>query len=231
MSILKEIKTFWLKWKWPITIIVIVLVLAGIWRFSFLQKYADIDLLRNILSSLREKWWIPFAIIPMYILASSLLFPNMALDAGVILTFGGLKGWSYAIMGSLISSSFYFLIGNRFGAKRLEQIQNSRLRKLKKILHKGGLATVLAVRLIPIAPFTVVNVAAGAFHIKYCDFIVGTFIALLPGTITLTLFGKHLPNLISDPNIKNISIIIAILIVGAIVTLLIKKFVFKSYKE
>jgi uncharacterized membrane protein YdjX (TVP38/TMEM64 family) len=44
------------------------------------------------------------------------------------------------------------------------------------------------VRMLPIAPFSIVNVVAGASHIRWSDFLLGTVIGLLPGIVTMTFF-------------------------------------------
>jgi uncharacterized membrane protein YdjX (TVP38/TMEM64 family) len=42
--------------------------------------------------------------------------------------------------------------------------------------------------MLPIAPFSIVNVVAGASHIRWSDFVLGTVIGLLPGIVTMTFF-------------------------------------------
>ena len=43
-----------------------------------------------------------------------------------------------------------------------------------------------AVRLVPVAPFTIVNLLAGAGHVRFRDFMIGTAVGMTPGII-LTL--------------------------------------------
>ncbi len=49
-----------------------------------------------------------------------------------------------------------------------------------------------AVRLVPVAPFTVVNVAAGAFNVRFFDFALGTLIGMAPGIFAIAVFGERL---------------------------------------
>ena len=42
--------------------------------------------------------------------------------------------------------------------------------------------------MLPIAPFSIVNVVAGASHIRWSDFLLGTIVGLLPGIATMTFF-------------------------------------------
>ena len=57
-------------------------------------------------------------------------------------------------------------------------------------VRKRGLLAVVTFRLLPVAPFTLVNLAAGASGIRFADFLVGTVIGLLPGLVLLLGHGR-----------------------------------------
>jgi uncharacterized membrane protein YdjX (TVP38/TMEM64 family) len=152
------------------------------------------------------------------------MFPNMALNAAVILALGGFLGWSSAMAGSLVSAAFYFFVGWRFGAERLKRLDSERLKKLQRILRKGGIAAVVSVRLVPTAPYPVVNAAAGAVHIRFRDFMIGTLLAHLPGTITLAFFGEQLENVVRRPSVQNLLILAVIALAGALVIRLLRSY-------
>jgi uncharacterized membrane protein YdjX (TVP38/TMEM64 family) len=58
---------------------------------------------------------------------------------------------------------------------------------------------VTAVRFVPLAPFAVESVVAGAIRIKVWHFLLGTFIGMLPGTLTATVFGDQIETALRDP--------------------------------
>ena len=62
-----------------------------------------------------------------------------------------------------------------------------------------GLIAVAFVRMLPVAPFSVVNVVAGASHIRWSDFMLGTLIGLLPGIATMTFFVDRAIAAVRDP--------------------------------
>ena len=49
-----------------------------------------------------------------------------------------------------------------------------RLNRIRRGIVRRGVLAVAAVRLVPIAPFTVVNLVAGASRIPLLDFVLGT---------------------------------------------------------
>jgi uncharacterized membrane protein YdjX (TVP38/TMEM64 family) len=58
---------------------------------------------------------------------------------------------------------------------------------------------VAAVRVIPLAPFTMVNVAAGVSHVRFRDFLAGSALAMSPGIVLLALFADRLEQAVIDP--------------------------------
>ena len=69
-----------------------------------------------------------------------------------------------------------------------------------------GILSVTAVRLVPIAPFTVVNLAAGALGISFRDYLIGTILGIAPGLIAMTLLGDRLlriSNLVEKPKTED----------------------------
>ncbi|MFC1765595.1 VTT domain-containing protein [Planctomycetota bacterium] len=115
--------------------------------------------------------------------------------------------------------------------KRLNKLNYAGIDKIKMFLKKGGIAAVVTVRVLPSAPYAVVNSVAGTFDISYRDFIVGTFIAHLPGTLTLALLGKQLKTVLSQPSRLNISILIGILCAGGLLIWLLHNRVKKQMED
>ena len=78
---------------------------------------------------------------------------------------------------------------------------------------KRGLLAVMLVRLVPIAPFPVVNLALGALRVRLPDFVVSTVIGMLPGTLATTVLSDQVAAAIEDPTRIN-GWLIAIAIAG-----------------
>jgi uncharacterized membrane protein YdjX (TVP38/TMEM64 family) len=85
-------------------------------------------------------------------------------------------------------------------------------------MRRRGLLAMTAVRLVPIAPFAVVNMVAGAIRIRLWHFMVGTAIGILPGTLVATLFGDQLFAGLRDPRAIDPMSIVALLALGALLT-------------
>ncbi len=220
-SILSNPKTR--KWASFGLAALVVAGLVGVWQFTPLGEQLNRDAVAQYVGRIREYRLTPVIIPLCYVLAHAVLFPNTILNAAVILTIGGLHGWLYAMLSSLLSSSFYFFVGRRYGAVGIHAFEGHRLDLVRHILRKGGFGAVTLVRFVPVAPYTVVNTMGGAIGLKYVDFIIGTFLAHLPGTLTLTFFGEQLSSVISGPTARNIAAAVVLLLAGGLAIYLIRR--------
>ena len=106
----------------------------------------------------------------------------------ISLVFGPWLGPLYTIVGATASAALTFGIGRKLGRETVRRLAGGRVNDLSRRLAKRGLLAIAFVRLLPIAPFSIVNVVAGASHIRWSDFLLGTIIGLLPGIATTTFF-------------------------------------------
>jgi uncharacterized membrane protein YdjX (TVP38/TMEM64 family) len=61
--------------------------------------------------------------------------------------------------------------------------------------------------MIPVAPYTVVNLVAGASHLRLGRFLLGTAIGLVPGLAALTWFSDSLYRAITDPGPETLGVL------------------------
>lgn len=201
---------------WKLALIAALMVgFAAAWRFSPLHQWADPDVLAGWFHSLRRDPWAPLYLLLVYLAANLVFFPNTVLNAATILGLGTTWGMPCALTGSLASAMLVYAIGRRFGTRRLRRLDGKATERLTRMLKNSGVPGIAMLRLVPIAPYTAVNVVAGAARVSPVSFAVGTFIGLLPGNVLMTLFGHQLRALLRDPSRTQIGIMAAVLVVAA----------------
>jgi uncharacterized membrane protein YdjX (TVP38/TMEM64 family) len=62
----------------------------------------------------------------------------------------------------------------------------------------------MVIRNVPIAPFTVVNLLAGASSLRFRDYLLGTALGMAPGIAAVTLMGDRLRGVLEDPTAGNV---------------------------
>lgn len=176
---------------------VVGLVLA--WRFTPLSEIVDPAALQDWLAGLRGQPWAPLAVVGLYVGMGLIAFPVTVLIAATAMLFGPGWGFAYAMAGTLASAGVAYFIGAVLGRDLIRRYAGHTVNKLSKRLGRHGILAVIILRMAPVAPFTVVNLIAGASHVKAVDFMAGTFLGMLPGMTLMTLFGSSLVNLLDDP--------------------------------
>jgi uncharacterized membrane protein YdjX (TVP38/TMEM64 family) len=71
------------------------------------------------------------------------------------------------------------------------------------VLQNRGIVAVTLVRFVPIAPFLVVNVVMGAMRVKFVDFVIGSFLGMLPGALAATVLSDQVASALRDPSKLN----------------------------
>jgi uncharacterized membrane protein YdjX (TVP38/TMEM64 family) len=112
------------------------------------------------------------------------------LNAAAVVAFGPGMGFAYSWIGTLVSSLVGFWLGRVAGAKTLERFSSPGLKRFMDLIGRNGFFASLIVRLVPSAPFIVVNMAAGVTPMRLSAFTLGTAIGIVP-KIALTAFAGN----------------------------------------
>jgi uncharacterized membrane protein YdjX (TVP38/TMEM64 family) len=141
------------------------------------------------LSAAHGPWALPVAVGAFAALAF-IGVPQFVLIAAAVVAFGPWTGFAYSWIGTLVSSMIGFWMGRAFGGRLLKDLAGDGVAKFMKLIGKNGFLASLIVRLVPSAPFIVVNMAAGVTPMKIRDFAAGTAIGIVP-KIALTAFAGN----------------------------------------
>lgn len=162
----------------------------------------------GILERAEELPWTPALVIGLYLIACTIGIPVTLLVAATAVVFGPFAGFVYALAGSVGSAVLGFLIGRRLGGGLLRRFSRGRIQRISNGLQKQGFLSVAVVRMVPIAPFVVVNLVAGAMRLRLADFTIGTAAGMLPGIAVLSSVGSSIAGLLSEPSPSNIAFLV-----------------------
>ena len=121
-----------------------------------------------------------------------------------------------------------FALGKTMNRNTVRRIAGTRLNGILQVLRRRGLLAMTALRLVPIAPFLVEGVVAGAARVKFSDFMIGTALGMLPGTLTSTVFGHQLQVWLQDPSRINYWAIALVLLALGTATWLVRRWLFAA---
>jgi uncharacterized membrane protein YdjX (TVP38/TMEM64 family) len=152
------------------------------------------------------------------ILAGYIVAVVLAVPVGVLvlvgaLVFGPWPGMLYTLCGMVSGAVVTYGIGHFTASALIERMAgHGTVSKLSHAFQKRGLMTVIIVRVLPLAPFVVVNMVAGAFKVSLRDYVLGSFIGLLPATIMASLFADRLAAVLASPNVKTYGALVAVVV-------------------
>ena len=101
------------------------------------------------------------------------------------LWWGTLLAWAGALLGAFGG----FLLGRRLGRPAVDRMLRGRLQDADKVLARHGLVAVVAVRLLPLFPFTPINYASGLLGVRLRDYVLGTAVGIVPGALAYAAVG------------------------------------------
>ena len=141
------------------------------------------------LTATRGPWALPLAVAAFALLAF-VGVPQFVLIAAAVVAFGPWAGMAYSWIGTMVSALIGFGLGRLFGGRLLRDLHSPGVDRFTALVARNGLTASLVVRLVPSAPFVVVNMAAGVTPMRLSAFALGTAVGIVP-KIVLTAFAGH----------------------------------------
>jgi phospholipase D1/2 len=203
-------------WRVAVALTVIAAIAAA-WRWTPLRELISLSSLVTVARTLDDSPVAPLAVLAAYVVAGILVIPVTALIVATGIVFGPLLGGIYALSGALLSAAVTYWIGARIGRDAVRQLAGPRLNGITRRLASRGVMAIAIIRLLPIAPFSIVNAVIGASHVRMKDFLLGTAIGLTPGIIMTVIFVDRVTAAITDPGFGTYAALagIAALIIAA----------------
>ena len=117
--------------------------------------------------------------------------PKAVLTALGGAVFGLWLGAALALTGALIGAVVAFGVGRWLGRDAVNRLARGRLAKADEQLSNHGFTAVVTARLIPVLPFTLINYTAGVSGVRLRDFITGSAIGMVPGSLAYAAVGAY----------------------------------------
>jgi len=198
-------------------VLLLALALAAAWRWTPLAEWLDRETLIATATALRESLWAIPAVLAVFTIGSVVMFPITVLIFVTAVTFGPVTAFFLSLAGSLIGGIASFGLGYQLGRDTIRKFAGKKVNALSRRLSHHGWLAVALVRLVPIAPFTIVNMVAGASHISLRDFILGTLGGMGPGILAIVLVESSLEHALQRPTPANLAISALLIAVAVLI--------------
>lgn len=174
-----------------------------------------VDELQRLLEPVKDS-----PLLPVFLLAAFLVAGLLFLSVWLVILQTGLLldpplSFVVALAGSLLSATTFFLLGRfvigTFVAKRASN-------RMLRAVQGAGLEHIIALRIMPVLPFTLINLSAGAFGVPFRTFFLGTALGMAPGILAVTLLGDRAVAVFKDPTPQSVGMLVGAALLFVVVT-------------
>lgn len=150
-----------------------------------------------------------------YAVAVAAVLPASPFTVAAGILFGPVLGVATALAGAVGGAVLGFGVGRAVGRGAVEEVTGDRLVALDAFLAERGFVSVVVVRLIPVFPLNVVNVACGVTGLRLRDYTVATAVGIVPATVALATVGGTLDRPTSPIFLAALTLLAVVTITGS----------------
>ncbi len=199
--------------------------IALAWHYTPLAEWLTVERVSALAEDFGHRWWAPFAVVLAYTPASMLLIPRPLITLAATIAFGAWLGFAYGMAGILLAGAATYGLGRLLKRETVHRIAGPRVTQICETVKAHGLPAVIAARFVPIAPFWVINMVAGAIRIRFWHFMVGTSLGILPGVLAATVFGDQFGDALKDPGGVNYWYIAGMVVFFGLMFIIVRRWV------
>jgi uncharacterized membrane protein YdjX (TVP38/TMEM64 family) len=218
-----------------IMMLISIALLVALFFFLGLGRYLTLASLKANRAALVEfyanhRFVMAAVFIAVYIVQTALSLPGAAvlsLAAGAV--FGVVRGALYVNIGATIGATLAFLVARYLFRDAIQKKFGSRLETMNRELEHSGFNYLLFLRLVPVFPFFLINLAAGLTKIPLRTFFLGTVVGIIPGNFVFCNAGASLATITSMSDIAAPRVLGSFALLGlfALIPVVYRKFIRK----
>ncbi|KZL15508.1 TVP38/TMEM64 family protein [Pseudovibrio ascidiaceicola] len=186
--------------RWGLLFVILAVSAYGISQ-GWHQQITISNLIKNqqLLSGYLAEYPIltPLIYFVVYTLAVALSFPGASL---LTIAGGFLFGWFFGglltVLAATIGAALLFIAAKTSVGATLKARAGPFLDKMSEGFRKNAFSYLLFLRLTPVFPFWLVNIAPALFHVPLSTYLIATFVGIIPGTFAYAFVGAGLDSVI-----------------------------------
>ncbi|MDZ4739321.1 MAG: VTT domain-containing protein [Alphaproteobacteria bacterium] len=178
----------------------LLLLVAGLVAFfaSGLSSYLTLDALKENRETLRALVQAHKAEAVVVFILAYIAVAALSLPVGVVLSvaggflFGSVFGAAWIVIGATIGATILFVVAKSALGEPLRQRFASQVKTMEEGFKANAFSYLLLLRLVPLFPFWLVNLAPAFLGVSLSIFVATTFIGIIPGAFVFASIGNGL---------------------------------------
>jgi uncharacterized membrane protein YdjX (TVP38/TMEM64 family) len=133
--------------------------------------------------------WAPIAHIVLFAIGTVAFFPGVIFSLAGGVVFGPVWGSVWNVLGATLGATLAFLAARYMLGDWVERRAGGLAKRLIEGVNAEGWRFVALVRLVPLLPFNLSNYALGLTRIPLGQYVLASFVCMIPGTVAYTWLG------------------------------------------
>jgi uncharacterized membrane protein YdjX (TVP38/TMEM64 family) len=217
-------------WGRIAAIAVVFAALTALWRHTPLSGLVTPERVMDWAQSVGTLPWAPLVVMAAYTPACFIMFPRPLITLFAVIAFGPVLGFVYSLLGIVTAALATYFVGRVLPRDTVRKLAGDKLNEMTEVLRRRGLLAIFAVRIVPVAPFAIEGMVAGAVGIKLWHFALGTVLGMLPGTLTTTIFGEQIQTALEDPSKINYWLVGGVVVFFVGLILVVRRWFVKQHR-
>ena len=184
---------------WRLLLLVAVVATAVVLALSFDVKEQLGGILKWMENTRESFGMLAFILVfvGVYILACVMFVPGSIITLGAGAIVGVTWGTVAVSIGSTLGASAAFFIGRTIGRGWIaaKLADKPRFKQIDEAVGQQGFKIVLLTRLSPLFPFNLLNYAYGTTKVRFRDYLLASFLGMLPGTVMYVYVGSTIQDI------------------------------------
>jgi phospholipase D1/2 len=181
--------TDWLRLVAPTLLLAALVVVA--WRLGYF-KLKNPQQLTSAADRVQALPWLSPLFVLVYATAAAFATPVSPLAYGAGAVFGIMRGSVFVWGASLIGATAGYWLARGVWSGPAHRLLGRYSQKLHALRRGSAFLTTLRVQLLPIVPFGIFNYAAGTSRLPFLQFLAGTAVGVIPGTLLAVYVGDRI---------------------------------------
>lgn len=218
-------------WKKLAVLALAAAALVVAWRYTPLAEVLSARRITAWAQAMDEASWSPLLVMALYTPAAFLLFPRPLLTLLAVIAYGPWLGFATAMGGIALATVSVYGMGRTLPPGTLRKLGGDKVERTAKALRGRSFLASLSLSLVPLAPFALVGMAAGASCIRLWPYVGGVLLGMTPGTLAATVFAEQVKKALKDPSSVNYWLIAALGLVLVAMSLLVRRWLAGVQRE
>jgi phospholipase D1/2 len=199
-------------------LVVLAVVVAVVLAFTCtpIGSISSLDDVQRVMAPVLDHPLLPLFVLAAFLVTSLFMLSVWLMILQTCLLFPPLTAIPLALGGALLSAVCFYGLGKLLGR---DVVTRHAPRRAQQLLARVSLPAMITVRILPVLPFTVVNVCCGAFNVRFRTYVAGSALGMAPGIIALSLLGMKLVDAVRHPTptaIAGLATAIVVVVVAAV---------------